>query len=121
MDIFGTPGSAGCAIYWDGSYGAVTFDMINPIEFVGGIKPLNPRGRTGLAGRGCLDYWGPNHVCEPIITRFHPRGDRGGAALLLGLLLLLGIGFGVFCYQKKRGGKYGIGKQATAEVEVPKV
>ena len=36
MDIFGTPGSAGCAIYWDGSYGAVTFDMINPIEFVGG-------------------------------------------------------------------------------------
>ena len=40
---------------------------------------------------------------------------------LVGLLLLLGIGFGVFCYQKKRGGKYGIGKQATAEVEVPKV
>ena len=37
------------------------------------------------------------------------------------ILHLLGIGFGVFCYQKKRGGKYGIGKQATAEVEVPKV
>ena len=37
-------------------------------------RPLNPRGRTGLAGRGCLPRFGPNHVCEAIITRFHPKG-----------------------------------------------
>ena len=42
------------------------------------LTPLNPRGRTGLAGRGCFDYWGPNHVCEPIITRFHPSGETEG-------------------------------------------
>ena len=48
-----------------------------PIAFAGerDFTPLNPRGRTGLSGRGCLNHWGPNHVCEPLITRFHPRGE----------------------------------------------
>ena len=51
-----------------------------PIEFVGGDAsgegrlPRNPRGRTGLEGRGALAMWGPNHACETIITRFHPSG-----------------------------------------------
>ena len=31
--------------------------------------PLNPTGRTGLSGRGLLDFWGPNHSVEAIITR----------------------------------------------------
>ena len=31
--------------------------------------PLNPRGRTGLEGRGGLDRWGPNHLAVPVITR----------------------------------------------------
>ncbi|KAL5264254.1 hypothetical protein ACHWQZ_G005374 [Mnemiopsis leidyi] len=31
--------------------------------------PLNPRGRTGLAGRGNLPHWGPNHMAVPILSR----------------------------------------------------
>jgi len=29
----------------------------------------NPCGRTGLAGRGTLGKWGPNHAADPIVTR----------------------------------------------------
>lgn len=32
--------------------------------------PLNPLGRTGIAGRGSLPYWGPNQVYEIAFTRF---------------------------------------------------
>jgi hypothetical protein len=32
--------------------------------------PLNPMGRTGITGRGLLNYWGPNHVIEAVFTRF---------------------------------------------------
>lgn len=31
--------------------------------------PLNPFGRTGIAGRGLLGRWGPNHAADPIVTR----------------------------------------------------
>ncbi|CAH8481882.1 unnamed protein product [Dicrocoelium dendriticum] len=31
--------------------------------------PLNPRGRTGITGRGELGRWGPNHAADPIVTR----------------------------------------------------
>jgi ADP-ribose pyrophosphatase len=34
--------------------------------------PLNPRGRTGLRGRGLLGNWGPNHAADPIVTRREP-------------------------------------------------
>ena len=34
--------------------------------------PLNPLGRTGLAGRGLLGKWGPNHAADPIVTRWEP-------------------------------------------------
>jgi len=34
-------------------------------------------GRTGLAGRGLLFRWGPNHAVDPIITRW--KRDRNGA------------------------------------------
>jgi ADP-ribose pyrophosphatase len=30
---------------------------------------LCPFGRTGMAGRGVLGQWGPNHAADPIITR----------------------------------------------------
>ncbi|KAM8825487.1 ADP-ribose pyrophosphatase, mitochondrial [Synchiropus picturatus] len=40
-------------------------------------KPLNPRGRTGLAGRGLLGRWGPNHAADPIVTRW--KTDTSGA------------------------------------------
>lgn len=32
--------------------------------------PLNPIGRTGLAGRGVLGKWGPNHAADPVVTRW---------------------------------------------------
>eukprot|EP00730_Choanoeca_flexa_P018936 TRINITY_DN9235_c0_g3_i1.p1 TRINITY_DN9235_c0_g3~~TRINITY_DN9235_c0_g3_i1.p1 ORF type:complete len:295 (+),score=73.80 TRINITY_DN9235_c0_g3_i1:390-1274(+) len=32
--------------------------------------PLNYRGRTGLAGRGLLGKFGPNHAADPIVTRW---------------------------------------------------
>ncbi|XP_015772187.1 PREDICTED: ADP-ribose pyrophosphatase, mitochondrial-like [Acropora digitifera] len=31
--------------------------------------PRNPMGRTGLAGRGLLGRWGPNHTVHFILTR----------------------------------------------------
>ncbi|XP_064456636.1 ADP-ribose pyrophosphatase, mitochondrial-like isoform X2 [Ornithodoros turicata] len=40
-----------------------------PYEVRGGV-PLNPHGRTGLAGRGRLGRWGPNHAADPIVTRW---------------------------------------------------
>jgi ADP-ribose pyrophosphatase len=35
--------------------------------------PLNPAGRTGIAGRGLLGKWGPNYAADPIITRINGR------------------------------------------------
>ena len=26
-------------------------------------------GRTGMAGRGLLGRWGPNHAADPVVTR----------------------------------------------------
>jgi len=37
------------------------------------FRPLNPRGRTGMAERGLLGKWGPNHAADPIVTRFCPE------------------------------------------------
>lgn len=33
--------------------------------------PLNPKGRTGLAGRGILGKWGANYAIDPVITRWN--------------------------------------------------
>ncbi|KRX20317.1 Mitochondrial-processing peptidase subunit alpha [Trichinella nelsoni] len=32
-------------------------------------RPLNPKGKTGIRGRGTLAYWGPNHAMMTIISR----------------------------------------------------
>ncbi|KAL4228804.1 Transient receptor putative cation channel subfamily M member 2 [Mactra antiquata] len=32
--------------------------------------PINPKGRTGLQGRGLLGRWGPNHAGDPVVTRW---------------------------------------------------
>nr|XP_020508902.1 ADP-ribose pyrophosphatase, mitochondrial [Labrus bergylta] len=42
-------------------------------------KPLNPRGRTGVTGRGLLGRWGPNHAADPIVTRW--KVDAKGAKM----------------------------------------
>ncbi|VTJ86429.1 Hypothetical predicted protein, partial [Marmota monax] len=39
-------------------------------------RPRNPAGRTGLAGRGLLGRWGPNHAADPILTRWK-RDSKG--------------------------------------------
>jgi ADP-ribose pyrophosphatase len=36
-------------------------------------RPLNPLGRTGIAGRGALGKWGPNHAADAIVTRISPE------------------------------------------------
>ncbi|CAH3165376.1 unnamed protein product [Porites lobata] len=44
-------------------------------------------GRTGIAGRGLLGRWGPNHAADPIVTRWKktPKGtvmERFGKSVL---------------------------------------
>uniref|UniRef100_A0A3B4AVP1 ADP-ribose pyrophosphatase, mitochondrial n=1 Tax=Periophthalmus magnuspinnatus TaxID=409849 RepID=A0A3B4AVP1_9GOBI len=39
----------------------------------------NPRGRTGVTGRGLLGRWGPNHAADPIVTRW--KMDKKGAKM----------------------------------------
>ena len=36
-------------------------------------RPMNPRGRTGMRGRGLLGKWGPNFAADPVVTRRHPE------------------------------------------------
>jgi ADP-ribose pyrophosphatase len=42
-----------------------------PLHFDAEGRPLNPVGRTGIAGRGLLGKWGPNYAADPIITRIN--------------------------------------------------
>ncbi|XP_033624226.1 transient receptor potential cation channel subfamily M member-like 2 isoform X2 [Asterias rubens] len=37
--------------------------------------PQNPRGRTGMIGRGLLGRFGPNHAADPIVTRWKKNSD----------------------------------------------
>jgi ADP-ribose pyrophosphatase len=68
-----------------------------PLTFDDSGCPLNPRGRTGLSGRGLLGKWGANFAADPIITRFNPyngqlemvailRSDGGGWAIPGGMV-----------------------------------
>lgn len=36
-------------------------------------RPLNPAGRTGMAGRGILNKWGENPAADLILTRNNPE------------------------------------------------
>jgi ADP-ribose pyrophosphatase len=42
-----------------------------PLSFDETGRPMNPVGRTGIAGRGLLGKWGPNYAADPIITRIN--------------------------------------------------
>ena len=51
--------------------------LLNRISFNGPYqidsetgRPINPRGRTGITGRGRLGRFGPNHAADPIVSRF---------------------------------------------------
>ncbi len=45
-------------------------------------RPLNPRGRTGIAGRGLLGRWGANPAVAAVIVRASAEGD--GLEFLVG-------------------------------------
>jgi ADP-ribose pyrophosphatase len=45
-------------------------------------RPINPRGRTGIAGRGLLGRWGPNLAITAIVLRGDPISD--GMEILIG-------------------------------------
>lgn len=49
------------------SPGLKTFRDAN-IQYDACNKPINPMGRTGLAGRGLLGRWGANHAADPIVA-----------------------------------------------------
>ncbi|KAL5961545.1 Transient receptor potential cation channel trpm, partial [Taenia solium] len=44
--------------------------------------PLNPRGRSGLWGKGMLPHWGPNHVIVLAFTRAGRSSDDFQVAVL---------------------------------------
>jgi ADP-ribose pyrophosphatase len=54
----------------------LTYEHGGIINFGGEGAPLNPRGRTGLRGRGLLGQWGPNHAADPIVTRREPLTNQ---------------------------------------------
>ena len=39
-------------------------------------EPLNPRGPTGLSGRGLLGRFGANFAADPIVTRVNPDSGK---------------------------------------------
>jgi ADP-ribose pyrophosphatase len=45
-------------------------------------RPLNPHGRTGIAGRGLLGLWGPNAAVAALVVRQGP--DTGELEIVLG-------------------------------------
>lgn len=47
--------------------GEILFDLMG--------RPRNPIGRTGLADRGLLGRWGPNHSVDPVITRVNRQSE----------------------------------------------
>lgn len=61
----------------DGVINRKSYDNSQPIRYViVNNYPLNPRGRTGLQGRGCLGRWGPNHAVDALVTRWKRTKDQ---------------------------------------------
>ena len=48
----------------------------------GSGEPLNPKGRTGICGRGGLYLWGPNHAADLLLTRFNAETKSLEALLI---------------------------------------
>ncbi|XP_047491843.1 ADP-ribose pyrophosphatase, mitochondrial-like [Penaeus chinensis] len=63
-------GSDGFRPVWNAVNGTINrISHVGVYEFDNG-RPRNPRGRTGIRGRGALGRWGPNHAADPIVTRW---------------------------------------------------
>lgn len=77
----------GVAQGWADPESIAGIDFTQRLSYTGPIAtdeagyPLNPRGRTGLAGRGLLGKWGPNHAADPIV--FTPVSRNDGLSVLL--------------------------------------
>ena len=56
--------------------GRRTFENGGRVPFGDNGLPRNPRGRTGMLGRGLLGQWGPNHAADPIVTRTEPLSGQ---------------------------------------------
>jgi ADP-ribose pyrophosphatase len=52
-------------------------------------RPLNPRGRTGIAGRGLLDLWGANQMVAVVVTRINR--ETSALEVLLGKIQKSGV------------------------------
>ena len=51
-------------------------DWVTPYTRDSEGKPLNPRGRTGIRGRGSLWFWGPNPMILAAPIRFNPDQEE---------------------------------------------
>lgn len=58
-------------------------DFAGKINFDASGHPMNPVGRTGMAGRGVLGNWGPNHAADPLVCRINPDNNRLEFALIV--------------------------------------
>lgn len=45
------------------------------VKFDTNGRPLNPKGPTGISGRGLLGKWGTNFAADPIVTRINSDGQ----------------------------------------------
>lgn len=50
------------------------FSSFEPMQY-DDCYPINPRGRTGLAGRGKLGDYGANFAADPIVTRINRQNS----------------------------------------------
>lgn len=69
-------GSGGWADPEDVQSVADRLEARGDLQFDDQGRPLNPRGRTGIAGRGLLGLWGPNPSIAGIVTRTGSTGRR---------------------------------------------
>lgn len=51
-------------------------------ELFGKMLPRNPKGRTGICGRGLLGKYGPNFAADPLVTRYNENGSLEMVAIL---------------------------------------
>eukprot|EP00730_Choanoeca_flexa_P001371 TRINITY_DN10605_c0_g1_i4.p1 TRINITY_DN10605_c0_g1~~TRINITY_DN10605_c0_g1_i4.p1 ORF type:complete len:285 (+),score=60.93 TRINITY_DN10605_c0_g1_i4:70-924(+) len=67
---------------WNEIDGSIDRTTANPSPYTINERglPLNYRGRTGIAGRGLLGKFGPNHAADPIVTRW--KRDVQGKVVL---------------------------------------
>lgn len=69
-------GSLGFHPRWNKKDDGVIRESLVRLYDVRNGYPLNPCGRTGLAGRGRLGRWGPNHAVDAVVTRWKMSAEN---------------------------------------------